>query len=344
MAQPLLPQCDPDFLAILEDVQQRLRKLFGTKNKLTTPLYSTSTGGMEACLANLLEAGDRIVVGVAGDSGEHLCEVARRIGAQITRVETEPGTILDPALMAASIERVRPTVVALVHGEASTGVLQPLQAIADAAHANEALVVLDCVYSLAGIPISLDDWGIDAAFSGTEHCLSCSPGLSPVSFSDRAIRRARTRRTPTQSWLLDLNLLADDLANQQTECHSVPISSIFALDESLKLIEDEGMTTRTARHVAAANLLLEGLAELGFSAFVDEGYRLPMLTSVRVPENTRCGNEANLRLQLFEKYGIEIGGGLGPLTGKIWRIGLMGENARLTNVEALLCALRHELG
>jgi alanine-glyoxylate transaminase/serine-glyoxylate transaminase/serine-pyruvate transaminase len=298
---------------------------------------------MEACLANFLEAGDDAVVGIAGDSGERLCEVAYRTGARVTRVEAEPGTVLDKTAMSAAIERVRPKVVALVHGEASTGVQQPIQEIAEAARASGALVVLDCVTTLAGLPITLDDWGIDAAFSGTEQCLSCSPGLSPASFSDRAIERARTRRTPIQSWFLDINVLADDLASEEDYCHTVPISPIFALEEALQLIEDEGMHNRTARHEAAAGRLIEGLAEWGFTAFVDEAHRLPMLTSVRLPELVRRGDEASLRRRLFDQYGIDIGGGLGPLAGQIWRIGLMGENARLTNVEALLCTLRREL-
>jgi len=343
MARPLIAQRDPDFRSILSGVRRRLRVLFGTNNALTIPLPTTSSGGREACLANFLEAGDSVLLGIAGDSGERLCEVAQRTGARVTRVEAEPGTILDESAMLAAIERVRPRVVALVHGEASTGVQQPIQKIAEAARASDALVVLDCVTTLAGIPISLDEWGIDAAFSGTEQCLSCSPGLSPASFSERAIERARMRGTPMQSWLLDINVLADDLASEEDYCHTVPISPIFALEQALQIIEDEGMQNRRARHEAAAGRLLEGLAEFGFTAFVKEAHRLPMLTSVRLPESILRSDEASLRRRLFDHYGIVVGGGLGALAGQIWRIGLMGENARLTNVEALLCALRREL-
>jgi alanine-glyoxylate transaminase/serine-glyoxylate transaminase/serine-pyruvate transaminase len=344
MAQPLLAQRDPDFRSILKKIQRRLRRLFETENALTLPLPTTSIGGLEVCLVNLLETGDEVVIGVTGESGERLCEVASRIGALVTRVDAEPGTILDEDLIATTIERVRPKVVALVHADVSTGVRQPIEKIAAMARTAGALVVLDCVSSLAGIPVAIDDWGVDAAFSSTGQCLSCSPGLSPASFSDRAVERARTRLTPVHSWLLDINVLADALSSPSKYCHSVPISSIFALDATLQRIEDEGMPVRTIRHNAAATLLLDGLAEFGFEPFVRESHRLPMLTCVRLPEKIQRSGEASLRHQLMDKYGIEVGGGLRSLEGEIWRIGLMGENARLTNVEALLCALRHELG
>jgi alanine-glyoxylate transaminase/serine-glyoxylate transaminase/serine-pyruvate transaminase len=344
MARPLIAQRDPDFRSILDKIQQRLRDLFETENAITLPLPATSMGGMEACLANLLEAGDDVVVGITGQSGERLCEAAHRIGALVTRVEAEPGSALDEAIIATTIKRVRPKVVALVHADVSTGVRQPIQEIAAVAHAHEALVVLDCVSSLAGIPVSLDDWGIDAAFSSTGQCLSCSPGLSPASFSDRAIERARKRFDPVRSWLLDLNVLARDQASPSEYCHSIPISSIFALDAALQRIEDEGMEVRVLRHKTVAKRLLEGLTEFGFKPFVGEAHRLPMLTCVILPETIRRTGEATFRHQLLDKYGIEVGGGLGSLDGQIWRIGLMGENARLTNVEVLLCALRQELG
>jgi alanine-glyoxylate transaminase/serine-glyoxylate transaminase/serine-pyruvate transaminase len=343
MAQPLIGHLDPEFLAILDGVQDRLRGLFGTRNRLTLPLPTPGSGGMEACLANLLEAGDDVVVGVAGTFGERLSEVARRIGARVTQVRTEPGTALDDGAMAETIERVRPRVATFVHAETSTGVLQPVEAIAAAARESGALVVLDCVTSLGGLPIQLDDWGIDAAYSGSQKCLSCPPGLSPVSFSERAIERARSRQTPVQSWFLDVQLLAGYFGSERIYHHTAPISAIFALDEALRLIEAEGMETRTARHEQAAAALIDGLRELGFEPLVDAAHRLPMLTSVRLPETVRRIGEASLRSQLLDKYSIEVGGGLGALAGEIWRIGLMGENARLTNVEALLCALRHEL-
>jgi alanine-glyoxylate transaminase/serine-glyoxylate transaminase/serine-pyruvate transaminase len=343
MARPLYGHLDPDFLAILEDIQSRLRRLFGTANPMTIPLSATGSAGMEACLGNLLEPGDPAVIGVAGVFGERMCDVASRAGAIVTPVRTEPGTILDDAAMAAAIERVQPRLVAFVHAETSTGVCQPVEGIAAAARDAGALVVLDCVTSLGGLPVPLDDWGIDAAYSATQKCLSCPPGLSPVSFSDRAVTRARSRALPVHSWYLDINLLAGYFGGERVYHHTAPISAIFALSEGLALIEEEGMQARSQRHTEAAAALIEGLAPLGLTPLVAAEYRLPMLSAMQLPERLQGAEEAKLRSRLLRSYGIEIGGGLGPLAGRIWRIGLMGENARITNVEALLCALRREL-
>jgi alanine-glyoxylate transaminase/serine-glyoxylate transaminase/serine-pyruvate transaminase len=342
-AQRLVGHLDPAFLALLDTVQERLRGLFGTHNALTLPLSGTGSAGMEACLVNLLEPGDEAVIGVAGVFGERMADVAARIGARVTRVETEPGTILSDDAMAEAVARVRPRLVAFVHAETSTGACQPVEAIARAAHAVGALVVLDCVTSLAGIPVSLDDWGIDAAYSGTQKCLSCPPGLSPASFSERAVERVRSRESPVQSWYLDLGLLAGYVGSERIYHHTAPISAIYALAEGLQLVEEEGMQTRVQRHHEVGAALVEGLAPFGFEPLVDEAHRLPMLTAVRLPASLTPGKEATLRRRLLDRYGIEVGGGLGKLAGSVWRIGLMGENARLTNVECLLSALRREL-
>lgn len=298
---------------------------------------------MEACFVNLVEPGDEAVVGVSGVFGARMAEVAARCGARVTRVEAELGTVLDPGAMAEAIGRVRPRVVALVHAETSTGVLQPVDAIAAAAREAGSLFILDCVTSLGGVSVALDEWGVDAAYSATQKCLSCSPGLSPVSFSQRAVERAATRATPVQSWYFDVNLLADYVGEARVYHHTAPVSAIFGLAEGLRLVEEEGMATRTERHRHAANLLVEGMGELGFEPLVDAAVRLPSLTALTLPEKVERG-EADLRRRLLETYNIEVGGGLGPLAGRIWRIGLMGENARVTNVEALLSALRRELG
>jgi alanine-glyoxylate transaminase/serine-glyoxylate transaminase/serine-pyruvate transaminase len=344
MAQPLVGHLDPIFLAILDDVQERLRALFGTANAMTLPLSGTGSAGMEACLCNLLEPGDDVVVGVAGVFGERMSDVASRIGANVAEVRTEPGAVLSDDAMAEAITKVRPRVVAFVHAETSTGACQPVAGIARAAREAGALVVLDCVTSLAGLPLTLDDWGIDAAYSGTQKCLSCPPGLSPVTFSERAIERARTRATKVQSWYLDINLLADYyFGGSRVYHHTAPISAIFALSAALVLVAEEGMEERARRHTEAAAALVEGLAPFGMTPLVAEEHRLPMLTSVKLPEKLQGPEEAKLRRRLLDTYGIEVGGGLGSLAGRIWRIGLMGENARLTNVLSLLCALRREL-
>ncbi|MBW2665019.1 MAG: aminotransferase class V-fold PLP-dependent enzyme [Deltaproteobacteria bacterium] len=344
MAQPLYGHLDPAFLTILDEVQSGLRELFGSVNPLTLPLSATGSAGMEACLCNLLEPGDEIVVGVAGVFGARMSEVAERIGARVTRVESEPGAILSEDEMIDAIRRVRPRAVAFVHAETSTGVCQPVPNLAHAAHEVGALVVLDCVTSLAGLPLELDRWGIDAAYSGTQKCLSCPPGLSPVSFSERAVERAASRKAKVQSWYLDINLLAGYFGGERVYHHTAPISAIFGLAEGLRIVAEEGMQDRTQRHFAAAAALVEGLREFGMEPLVAPEHRLPMLTAVRLPKMLRGAEEAKLRHRLLDHWGIEVGAGLGTLAGEIWRIGLMGENARLTNVESLLCALRRELG
>ncbi len=343
MAQPLVGHLDPAFLAILDEVQSRLRRLFGTRNPLTLPLSATGSAGMEACLVNLLEPGDDVVVGVAGVFGERMCAVASRIGARVTRVEAAPGTILDADAVRSACQRVHPRVVAFVHAETSTGVLQPVEGIAQAAQECDALLVLDCVTSLAGLPLQLDEWGIDAAYSGTQKCLSCPPGLAPLSVSSRAVERVRERERPVQSWYLDLSLLAGYFGSERAYHHTAPISAILALAEGLRLVDEEGMPARAARHADAGRALIEGLEPLGFSPLVDEPHRLPMLSAVWLPDALRQSGEAELRHRLLERHQIEVGAGLGKLAGQIWRIGLMGENARLECVEELLAALRAEL-
>jgi alanine-glyoxylate transaminase/serine-glyoxylate transaminase/serine-pyruvate transaminase len=340
---PLLGHLDPAFLAILDETQARLRGVFGTQNPLTLPLSATGSGGMEACLANLLEPGDAAVIGVAGVFGERMCEVARRIGARVERVETEPGTALAADAMASAIERVRPRVVAFVHAETSTGVLQPVEEIAAAACRADALVVLDCVTSLGGVEVALDAWGVDAAYSGTQKCLSCPPGLSPVSFSPRAVERVRARRTPVQSWYFDMTLLSAYYGSERVYHHTAPISMIFGLAEALRVLDEEGMAARAARHRATAAALLERLVPLGFTPLVAPALRLPSLTTLRLPESVLARGEAKLRRRLLDEHDIEVGGGLGKLAGAVWRVGLMGENARVENVERLAEALTRVL-
>ena len=340
MARPLVGHLDPAFLAVMDEVQGRLRGLFGTQSELTLPLSATGSAGMEACLCNLLEPGDDVVVGVAGVFGERMCDVASRIGARVTRVETEWGTALDPAAMAAAVARVRPRVVAFVHAETSTGVCQPVAAIAARTRQQGALVVLDCVTSLGGIPVTLDAWGVDAAYSATQKCLSCPPGLSPVSFGPRALERVHGRSRPVQSWYLDVTLLAGYYGAERVYHHTAPISMVLALAEALRIVDEEGMEARERRHREAAAALLEALAPLGFEPLVATEHRLPMLTTVRLPEAVVRRGEAALRRELLQRHGIEVGGGLGKLAGAVWRIGLMGENARPACVTRLLAALR----
>jgi len=343
MAQPLLGHLDPDFLEILDGVQGSLRELFGTKNRFPLPLSATGSAGMEACLVNLLEAGDRVVVGVNGVFGGRMADVAARAGAEVTRVEAEWGLPLDEDAMVAGIQSAKPKVVAFVHAETSTGVCQSPEKIARAARDAGALVVLDCVTSLAGIPVNLDRWGIDAAYSGSQKCLSCSPGLSPVSFSDRAIEAVRARTTPVQSWFMDVGLLDGYYGGERVYHHTAPISAIYGLAEGLARVMEEGMEKRALRHREAAEHLLERLAPLGFTPLVAAEYRLPMLTTLELPESVVERGEARVRRDLLDRHGIEVGAGLGALAGRVWRVGLMGENAREDAVDALHAALEVEL-
>ena len=348
MSQPLAGHLDPAFLALLDEVQEGLRQLFGTGNPLTLPLSAPGSAGMEACLVNLLEPGDQIVVGVNGVFGGRMAEVASRAGADVTRVESDFGTPLDSSAMAEAIDRTRPKVVSFVHAETSTGVLQSVPEIAGPAREAGALVVLDCVTSLAGVPLHLDEWGIDAAYSGTQKCLACPPGLSPVSFSPRALETVQARTRPVQSWFLDVTLLAGYFGDgERAYHHTAPVSAVLGLAQGVRLALEEGIEARAARHREAAAALVSGLAPLGFTPLVAEDHRLPPLTTLRLPDTVLGwggdAGEAGLRRRLLETHNIEVGGGLGPLAGRIWRVGLMGENACKENVERLVGALEQEL-
>ena len=341
MSRPLIGHLDPEFIALLDRLKAGLRTLFGTANAMTLPISATGSAGMEAALVNLLEPGDPVVVGVNGVFGGRMAEVARRAGAEVSTVEATWGTVLDASQMADAIARVRPRVVAFVHAETSTGVCQPVEQIARAAREADAMVVLDCVTSLAGRPVELDAWGIDAAYSGSQKCLSCPPGLSPVSFSDRAIELVQKRKVPVQSWFLDLSLLAGYYAGEKRVYHhTAPITATYGLAAGVDRALEEGLEARFERHTRAAARLIDGLEPLGFDCLVEAADRLPMLTSVRLPKRVQNLGEAAIRTRLLDEFGIEVGAGLGPLAGEIWRIGLMGENARPEPVDRLLEALR----
>ncbi|HVP29911.1 MAG TPA: aminotransferase class V-fold PLP-dependent enzyme [Myxococcota bacterium] len=344
MGQPLLGHLDPTFLALADEVQERLRRLFGTAHRLTLPLAATGSGGMEACFANLVEPGDAVLIGVAGVFGERMCDVATRLGGVVTRVDAEPGTALDEGAMEAAIRRSRPAVVAFVHAETSTGVHQRPERIARAAREGGALLILDCVTSLAGLPLALDAWGVDAAYSGTQKCLSAPPGLSPASFSERALAKVRARKRPVPSWYFDATLLAGYYgARERVYHHTAPISAIYGLAEALRIVDEEGLAARVERHRRVAEALVEGVARFELVPLVAPADRLPMLTTLVLPDALQKRGEAALRRRLLDRHGIEVGGGLGKLAGSIWRIGLMGENAREESVSRLVAALEAEL-
>ena len=346
LGRPLLGHLDPEFLEILDEAQGHLADLFNVSSGLTVPISATGSAGMEACFVNMVQPGDRVIAGVNGVFGGRMAEVARRAGAEVTTVEAEWGQIIDPDQMVATIEQVRPSVVGLVHAETSTGVQQPVAEIAAATRAVGGVVILDCVTSLGGVAVELDKWGVDVAYSGSQKCLSVPPGMSPVHFSDEALVRLSRRERRVQSWYLDINLLAAYYLSggdgQRVYHHTAPISMVFALAEGLRVVAEEGMEAREARHREAAAALITGLSEIGMEPLVEEQYRLPQLTSVRLPDEL-LDTESAVRSRLLTAHNIEVGAGLGTLAGKIWRIGLMGENARLSSVDRLLSALQVEL-
>src|SRR5689334_11282919 len=334
-ARPLLGHLDPDFLAILDETCDRLRTTFKTKNALTLPISGTGSAGMEACFVNLLEPGDVAIVGVNGVFGERMCDVARRCGADVVRVDAPWGTAIDPQRLL-DAQRARPDarLLAVVHAETSTGVENEIAPLA-ALQQTDTLLLVDTVTSLGGIPVDVDGWGVDAVYSGTQKCLGVPPGLSPVSFSARAVERVRGRKQPSQSWYLDLGLLADYVGTARRYHHTAPISMLYALHAGLGVVLEEGLDASHARHRDAGGRLQEALPDLGFRLFAQDR-RLPQLTSVWLPDGV---DDAKTRDELRVRFGIEVGGGLGDLAGKGWRIGLMGHSARERSVTALLGAL-----
>jgi len=335
MAMPMIGHLDPAFLAVLDEVQQMLRAVFRTRDALTLPLSATGSGGMECCLVNLVEPGERVLILQCGVFGGRMRSIVERIGATPVMIEAAMGHSVPVQATLDAIERERPAVVALVHAETSTGVAQPVEEIARAARASGALLVLDCVTSLAGMEVRFDDWSIDAAYSGTQKCLSCPPGLSPIALGARALARIAQRKSPVPSWYFDLNLIGSYLGSERVYHHTAPISAILGLHAGLTRVLEEGLEARFVRHRAAHEALVAGLEKLGFQCLVAERERLPMLNAVVPP----FADEAGLRKRLLTEHGIEVGGGLGTLAGRIWRIGLMGENAQLSVVTRLLSAL-----
>ena len=330
-ARPLLGHLDPEFLRLLDETCERLRTVFRTGNRLTLPISGTGSAGMEAAFVNLVGPGDTVVVGVNGVFGERMCDVAARCGADVVRIEAPWGEPLDPEAVAAA--HPAPKVIAVVHAETSTGVRNDVEPIGAAK--GDALLLVDCVTSLGGIPVEVDGWGVDVAYSGTQKCLGVPPGLAPLTVSDRA-RERFVERSP--SWYLDLRMIADyaEAGSARRYHHTAPTAMIAALHAGLGALLDEGLEAAWARHAACGRLLHDGLEKLGFSLFAAEGHRLPELTSVWLPEGV---DDAAVRRRLLDEYGIEVGGGLGEYAGRVWRIGCMGHTARRRNVALLLAAL-----
>ncbi len=338
MATPIIGHLDPDFMKIMDEICEMLRFVFQTKNKLTISMSGTGSSGMEASFVNVIEPGDKVVIGVNGVFGERMVDVAARCGAEVIRIDEEWGNIIDPDRIIDTMKKhTGAKVFAIVHAETSTGAMQPLEEIGKFLKSNETLFLVDAVTSLAGCELKVDEWGIDICYSGTQKCLSVPPGLSPITLSEKALSVLRSKKSKVQSWYLDLNMIERYWCEERFYHHTAPISMLFGLREGLRIILEEGLEERFKRHQAIGDYLKSGLKELGWKLFAQEGYRLPMLTSVMLPDGL---NDAEARRKLLYDYGIEVGVGLGKTRGKVWRIGLMGETCKRQNANTLLLAIR----
>lgn len=341
MLAPLVGHLDPYFITIMEDTTKLLRATFRTNNELTFPISGTGSAGMEAAFINFLEPGDVAVIGVNGFFGERMVENALRCGARVITVAAEWGRIVEPEAIEAALKAQKQVkLVALIHAETSTGVLQPLTEASRLAKEYGALFLVDTVTSLGGHEVAVDDWGIDICYSGTQKCLGCPPGLAPFTASQKAMATfpARTHQVP--SWYLDLSLLATYWSSRRLYHHTAPILMNYALHEALLLIAEEGLEARIERHRRHGQALRAGLEAMGLTLHAQEGHRLNSLTTVRVPAGV---NDAQVRQRLLSEANIEIGGGLGPLKGQIWRIGLMGNSSTAENVLLFLANLEKQL-
>jgi len=338
LSTPLLGHLDPVFLTVMNDIQSSLRMIFETEHRFTIAISGTGSAGMEASIVNLVEPGDAVIVGINGIFGTRLASVVDRCGGKAIRVEAPWGECIQPDAIEHALVRSGPVkAVAIVHAETSTGAWQPLEDIGALCRRHDALFVVDAVTSLGGLAVGVDRLGIDVCYSGTQKCLSCPPGLSPFTMSEQALAAVKARRLPCQSWYLDMGLIAEYWTEgSRAYHHTAPISMLYGLREALRLIEEEGLSARYKRHQINSNALLAGLEVLGLVPLPPAGQRLPMLNCVMLPAQIP---EADIRARLLSQYGIDIGGGLGPLKGKVWRIGLMGESSTEANVLTLLNAL-----
>lgn len=338
MAKPIVGHLDPEFLRIMDEIQQQLRFVFQTRNQLTIAVSGTGSAGMEAAFVNVIEPGDKVIVGANGVFGARMTDIVTRCGATPIQIKAPWGQAIDINKIEDELKQNdKVKAVALVHAETSTGVWQPLDEVSKLCKQHGALFIADTVTSLGGVPVKVDDWQIDICYSGTQKCLSCPPGLAPITFSDAAVEIAQKRHSKIQSWYLDLTMIANYWADKSRAYHhTAPISMNYALREALRLVQEEGLAARSERHRHNSAELLAGLQEFGLEPFVDESIRLPTLNAIRIPDSI---DDSAVRSRLLREYDIEIGGGLGDLAGKVWRIGLMGESSKKANIVYLLAAL-----
>ncbi len=331
---------DPAFLEVMNETQELLRYVWQTDNRFTIPVSGTGSAAMEAALANCVEPGDIVLIGVNGYFGERLCDMASRYGADVRRLEKPWGEVFSREEIAEGLKTHRPVILGLVHAETSTGALQPMDGIGKLCREFECLLLLDTVTSLGGVPVFLDRWHVDMAYSGAQKCISCPPGASPLTFGERALKKLNARKSKVANWYLDMSLIGKYWGSERTYHHTAPINMIYGFREALCLIAEEGLEQRWERHRSTAELLWEGLSDLGIGCHVDKEFRLPSLTTALVPDGV---DSKALSAYLRDTYNIEIAAGLGQLAGKVWRIGLMGYNSRPENVTLLLAAMNNAL-
>ena len=336
MATPLVGHLDPEFLSLMNETQELLRYVFQTQNPLTFAVSGTGSAGMETCVVNLIEPGDRMIVCVNGVFGQRMVDVARRAGAEVTVLERPWGDVFPLDQIREALRQVRPKVLGIVHAETSTGACQPMDGLGALCHEFDTLLLVDTVTSLGGIPVEVDRWQADAVYSGTQKCLSAPPGLAPVTFSPRAVEAIHRRRHPVQSWYLDVSMVERYWGQERFYHHTAPITMIYSLYEALRLVQEEGLENRFARHQLHHRALKAGLTALGIRYAAVEGHQLPQLNAVWIPAGA---DDVATRKMLLERFGIEIGSGLGEFKGRVWRIGLMGYSCRANNVLLFLAAL-----
>jgi alanine-glyoxylate transaminase/serine-glyoxylate transaminase/serine-pyruvate transaminase len=344
MARPTIGHLDPEFVRMMEETKKLLQYAFQTKNDMTMVVSGPGSAGMETCFVNLVEPGDKVVVCQNGVFGGRMKENVERCGGTAVMVEDEWGTAVDPRKLEDAL-RTNPDakIAAFVHAETSTGVLSDVKALVEVAHAHDCMTIVDTVTSLGGVPVKVDEWGIDAVYSGTQKCLSCTPGLSPISFNERAMKAVGNRKSKAQSWFLDLELVLAYWGSHTKRAyhHTAPVNALYGLHEALVILHEESLEDAWARHRTNHLALGDGLASLGLEFYVAEKDRIPQLNAVTVPEGA---DDASVRGRLLDEFGLEIGAGLGPLAAKIWRIGLMGHSCTRKNVAYCASALKSVLG
>jgi len=347
MSLPQVGHLDPYFLELMEDIKALLRYSFQTKNEFTIPVSGTGSAAMEACVANMIEPGDKFLIGINGYFGNRLVDMAGRYGADISTMNKPWGQVFSLKEIEENMEKHKPKVLALVHAETSTGARQPFEGVKELCEKYDCLLIADCVTSISGVPLHIDKWGVDAAYAGTQKALSCPPGVAPLTFSDKAMKKLMGRKKPVANWYLDMRMIASYIGGPgggaRSYHHTAPISMCYALREALELVKEETLEVRWARHQEVAEGFWKQLEEIGLECLVAKEHRLPTLTTVKVPEGI---DSKAVVTYILQRYQIEIGNGLGDLAGKAWRIGLMGVNSRhdisMTLVAALKDALKQQ--